>query len=187
MSADISAARGSSAAETAEALSAADGLDLSIDGWYVTLGFTDSAARLASQGTDTLHHGFRVSLGRDGGEHEVGLRRRGYAIPEVRACHYAPATGWLVWPGRAEPDGDAGDRTVRPGRGGVGLDEHRPLVVIGDVEHRLVCLGVDQFAGGHPALIEEQAVDAGAGEDPQEVGAVDRGGLRLAGVRRPRL
>ena len=32
MSADISAARGSSAAETAEALSAADGLDLSIDG-----------------------------------------------------------------------------------------------------------------------------------------------------------
>jgi hypothetical protein len=37
MSADISAARGSSAAETAEALSAADGLDLSIDGWYVTL------------------------------------------------------------------------------------------------------------------------------------------------------
>ena len=32
MSADISVARGSSAAETAEALSAADGLDLSIDG-----------------------------------------------------------------------------------------------------------------------------------------------------------
>src|SRR6266704_239566 len=44
MSAYTSAARGSSAAETSEALSAADGLDLSIDGSYVTFGFTDSAA-----------------------------------------------------------------------------------------------------------------------------------------------
>src|SRR5207344_935312 len=44
MSAYTSAARGSSAAETSEALSAADGLDLSIDGSYVTFEFTDSAA-----------------------------------------------------------------------------------------------------------------------------------------------
>src|ERR1700750_3124661 len=35
MSAASSAVRGTSAAETSDALSAADGVDLSIDGWYV--------------------------------------------------------------------------------------------------------------------------------------------------------
>jgi hypothetical protein len=43
---------------------------------------------------------------------------------------------------------------------------------------------VDQVSGRHPALVQEQAVDARVGEDPREVGDVDRGGLRLAKVFR---
>jgi hypothetical protein len=43
---------------------------------------------------------------------------------------------------------------------------------------------VDQVSGRHPALVQEQAVDARIGEDPREVGDVDRGGLRLAKVFR---
>src|SRR5579862_1108214 len=146
-----------------------------------------AAGDQSRQGSDLLHHRFGVSLGRHMGEHEVSPRRRAYAIPEVRARDNAPASGWLTWPGRAEPDGDTGDGAVRPGRGGIGLDEHRPLVVAGDVENWAVRLGVDQLAGGYPALVEEQAVDADAGEYPQEIRAVQRGGLGLARVRAPRI
>src|SRR5271169_505827 len=103
MSADISTTRGVSAAETSEALSAADGLDLSIDGSYVAAGVLSPPAYgrvrpgdRSRQGSDLLHHRFGVSLGRNGGEHEVSPGRRAYAIPEVRAGDDAPAAGWLA-------------------------------------------------------------------------------------------
>src|SRR5260370_39244065 len=131
MSADISSTRGVSAAETSEALSAAarpnlsaDGeLDLSIDGSYVAAAALspppapERGRDRSRQGSDPLHHGFRVSVGRDGGEHEVSLRRRAHASPESGACHNAPASGWLVPPRRAEREGDTGGRTLRPGPG----------------------------------------------------------------------
>src|SRR5260370_17778620 len=117
MSADLPSPRGVSAAEPSEALSAAarpdlsaDGeLDLSIDGPYVAAAALspppapERGRDRSRQGSDPLHHGFGVSVGRDGGEHEVSLRRRAHASPEVGACHNPPAAGLPAPPGPAHP------------------------------------------------------------------------------------
>ena len=138
-----------------------------------------AAGDRSRQDSDLLHHRFGVSLGRNGGEHEVSPGRQASAIPEVRVGDNAPTTGWLAWSGRAEPERDIRDGTVRPGRGGIGLDKHRPLVVIGDVEHRageVVVRGPNVVRGYLRRPDESAQVLRGGWLDTGDVGRFDDDG-----------
>jgi hypothetical protein len=52
------------------------------------------------------------------------------------------------------------------GRDGAAADQYWPFVVARDIEDRAVRLGVDQLADRCGPLVEEQSVDAAAGEEP---------------------
>src|SRR6266567_101472 len=120
MSADISAARGSSAAETSEALSAADGLDLSIDGSYVTCGVSDSTSPVNLRLAYSARTRFITASGSASAGTAASTRsaRAGGSAPSQKSVSATTPQRPAGWLGAAEPSQRATSGTGPCGQAG---------------------------------------------------------------------